>query len=90
VEFYPERLHQAETRLDALDIWRQWAQGHRVDRDQLADSVESLGHSPEAATNGTLALANAVRQWAEHNRVDVTPVPSPIIERVDLGIDIDF
>ncbi len=38
--YHPERLHEAETRIDALDTWKQWAQGHPVDREQLADTVE--------------------------------------------------
>jgi hypothetical protein len=29
-----------------------------MDRDQLTDTVEALGHSPEAAIDGTLALAS--------------------------------
>ncbi len=67
--YHPEGLREAETRIDALDTWRQWARGHPVDREQLADTVEALSHSPEAAADGTLALANVVRHWADRDNI---------------------
>jgi hypothetical protein len=88
--YHPERLREAETRLDALDTWEQWAHGHRVERDQLSDSVEALTHSPEAATDGALALAHVVRQWANQNHVDIQPRRTQNLEQSDLGIEIDF
>jgi hypothetical protein len=88
--YHPERLHEAETRLDALDTWKQWARGHPIDREQLADTVEALGHSPEAATDGTLALANAVRNWANQNKIELEPYRAKTIERPDLGIELGF
>jgi hypothetical protein len=88
--YYPERLDTAEVRLDALDTWKQWAQGHHLGRDQLADTVDTLSHSPEAATDGTLALANVVWQWADQNHIDLQPYRTPTIERPGLGIEIDF
>jgi hypothetical protein len=88
--YHPERLRDAETRIDALDTWKQWAQGHPVDREELAASVEALSHSPEAAIDGTLALANVVRQWAHQNNIDIRPYQTQATERPGLGIEIDF
>ncbi len=84
-----ERLRDAESRVDALDTWTQWAQGHPIDRDQLADTVELLDH-PDTTIDWTRALANAVHHWANQNNIDLQPHQTQAIERPDLGIEIDF
>jgi hypothetical protein len=88
--FHPERLRDAEIRLDALDTWEQWAQGHSVDRDELADTVEALTHSSDTTIDWTRALANVIRHWAIQNNIDILPHRVQAIERLDFGIEIDF
>ena len=46
--------------------------------------------SPDAAIDGTLALANVVRQWAHHNNVDIEPQRAQGIDRSELGIELGF
>jgi hypothetical protein len=87
--YHPERLRDAETRVDALDTWRQWAQGHPVDRNLLADTVETLTNSPDTAID-LLPLANVVRHWAGQKNIDLQPHRAHAIKRPELGIEIDF
>jgi hypothetical protein len=88
--YHPERLRDAEIRLDALDTWEQWAQGHPVERDELADTVEALTQAPDTEIEWTRPLANVIRRWADTNNIDLQPYGAPLIERPDLGIEIDF
>jgi conjugative relaxase-like TrwC/TraI family protein len=87
---HPERLRDAERLVDALDTWKEWAQGHPVDRDQLADTVEALTQGPDASIDGSLALADVLRRWAHHNNSDIQPHRTQNVERPDLGIELGF
>ena len=85
--YLPERLEAIEQRIDALDGWRDWAQGNVIDR-TVIDVVHSL--SAEARTNDSpahAALANVIHQWAQAKGLDLSR-PTPTIERAGIEIDL--
>ena len=86
--YLPERLEAAEQRIDALDGWRDWADGKLVTDDKVIDVVHSL--SAETRNNDSpahAALTNVIHRWAQAKGLDLSR-PTPIIERG--GIEIEF
>ena len=86
--YLPERLEAAEQRIDALDGWRDWAEGKAITDGTVIDVVHSL--SAEARTNDSpahAALANVIHQWAQTKDLDLSR-PTPTIERAGIEIDL--
>ena len=86
--YLPERLEAAEQQIDALDGWRDWADGKNVTDGKIIDIVHSL--SDEARTNDSpahAALANVIHQWAQTKGLDLSR-PAPAIERAGIEIEL--
>jgi chromosome segregation ATPase len=86
--YLPERLEAAEQQIDALDGWRDWAQGKNVTDGKVIDVVHSL--SAEARTNDSPAhatLANVIHRWAQTKGLDLSR-PAPAIERVSIEVEL--
>ena len=86
--YLPERLQAAEQRIDALDGWRDWADGKKITDGKIIDVVHSLG--TEARTNDSpahAALANVIHQWAQTRGLDLSR-PTPTIERPGIEIEL--
>ena len=86
--YLPERLEAAEQRIDALDGWRDWAQGKNVTDGKVIDVVHSL--SAEARTNDSpahAALANVIHRWAQTKGLDLSR-PAPATERTGIEIEL--
>ena len=86
--YLPERLEAAEQRIDALDGWRDWAEGKTIADRKVIAVVHSL--SAEATTNDSpahAALANVIHQWAQAKGLDLSR-PTPTIEREGIEIDL--
>ena len=89
--YLPEHLSAAETHVDALVTWHDWATGKPVTPDCLFDTVTTLheiaAHEPD---NGTRQLANALHLWAQKHSVELTPPPVQQQRATRTGIEIDL
>ena len=74
---------RAERVCDALDRWRQWANGHSLPVGQIRNVVVVL--EGDRTINGTNQLAEATRQWALEAGVDL---PRPQARRPDRSIEL--
>ena len=86
--YLPERLEAAEQRIDALDGWRDWADGKKITDGNVIDLVHSL--NAEVRNNDSpahAALANVIHQWAQAKGLDLSR-PTPTIERTGIEIDL--
>ncbi len=85
-QYFAEHVAAAEARVDALDIWRDWAAGRSVDHDRLEEAVATLheiaAHEPD---NGTRRLATDIHEWAEQHGIVVQQHRS-----TETGIEIDL
>ncbi len=77
-----ERVHET---VAALDIWKNWANGHPVPADHAARAATVLGESDRP---GHRELANPLTDWVRRHHPEL--VREPVIERrgMDLGIDL--
>ena len=79
--YLPERLQAIEDRIDALDTWRGWAVGRKVDGRRLTAAVEALYTSddgvsqslltPELRARRTLAPVEAAARQQEHRGMEI-------------------
>jgi hypothetical protein len=86
--YLPQRLQAIEQRVDALDGWRDWAQGKTIADSKIIDVVHSL--NAEARTNDNPAhatLANVIHQWAQTKGLDLSR-PTPTIEPAGIEIEL--
>jgi conjugative relaxase-like TrwC/TraI family protein len=86
MSYRPERVEQAEARIDALDTWHGWAAGNTVTIDQVAETVEVLSHARELP--GAAELADAATRWAASHGHQLTPERAVKPRNIDLGIDL--
>ncbi|MEY4174741.1 MAG: hypothetical protein RI900_1906 [Actinomycetota bacterium] len=90
-QYFPERLSAAETRVDALDTWHNWAAGTSVDQTRLEEAVAILHeiavHEPD---NGTRQLADVIHEWAEQHGVELARPPVQQHRTIETGIEIDL
>ena len=85
--YLPEHLSAAETHVDALVTWHDWATGKPVTQDRLIDSVRTLH---EIAGDGTHHLVNVVHHWAQRHNVELTAPPVQQQRTTRTGIEIDM
>ena len=86
--YLPERVEAAEQRIDALDGWRDWAEGKAVTDGTIIEVVHGLSAQARTDGNGAhAALAGAIHRWAQTKGLDLSR-QAPAIERA--GIDIDI
>ena len=86
--YLPKRLEAVEQRIDALDGWRDWAEGKVITDGNVIDIVHSLGAAARTDDRGAVvALADVMHRWAQTKGLDLSR-PTPTIERA--GIEIDF
>ena len=86
--YHPERLEAVEQRIDALDGWRDWAEGKAITDAKVIDVVHNLGN--EARTNDSaahVALADVIHRWAQAKALDLSR-PTPTIERTGIEIEL--
>ena len=86
--YLPERLEAAEQRIDALDGWRDWADGKFIADGTVVGVMHGL--SGEARSDGSGAynvLADVIIRWAQTRGLDVSR-PTPTIEH--RGIELDL
>ena len=90
-QYFPEHLATAETRVEALDTWHDWAAGKPVTQDRLEEAVTTLHEiAPHEPDNGTRQLANIIHQWAEQHGVELTRPPAQQHRTIETGIEIDL
>ncbi|MEO8268030.1 MAG: MobF family relaxase [Ilumatobacteraceae bacterium] len=86
--FLPERVDDAQRRIDALSGWRDWAKGKTLSDRRIIDAVHGLNvDSAIDDTGAYAALANVIHQWARTNGLDVSR-PAPTIEPAGIEIDL--
>lgn len=90
-QYLPEHLALAEAKVDALDIWRDWANGKSVTQDRLVEAVTTLheiaAHQPDNAIGH---LADVIHEWAPRRGIQLTPPPVEQHRSVRTGIEIDL
>ena len=90
-QYFPEHLALAEARVDALDIWHDWATGKPVTQETLEEAVRTLhGISAHEPDNGTRQLANVIHEWAERRGVELARPPDEQHRSIETGIEIDL
>ncbi len=69
--------------VDALDTWRDWADGKAIRHDRINHAIDTL--------NGTQyrPLTDVVDRWADQHQINLRPRPVHAIER-DHGISIEI
>jgi len=88
LRFLPERVDDAQRRIDALSGWRDWAQGKTLSDRRIIDAVHGLNADSAIDDTGAYAaLANVIHQWARTNGLDVSR-PAPTIEPTGIEIDL--
>jgi hypothetical protein len=88
-QYLPEHLEAVEQRLDALDLWRDWANGKPINNERLASAVTSLQeHASHEPADGTQLLIDATLRWAVKHRIELQPPPQPTIERTGIELDL--
>ena len=86
--YLPERLEAAEQRIDALNGWRDWAEGKVITDGKVTDIVHSLGAAAKTDERGAVvALADVIYRWAQAKGLDLSR-PTPTIERAGIEIDL--
>ena len=89
--YLPEHLSAAETHVDALVTWHDWATGKPVPADRLVDTVTTLhdiaAHEPD---NGTRQLAMVIQEWAQQHGIELTRPPVQQQRTIETGIEIDL
>ena len=86
--YHPERLEAIEQRIDALDGWRDWAQGKPITDRTVIDIIHGLNTEARTGGNGALtALADVIHRWAQTEGLDLSR-PTPTIERAGIEIDL--
>lgn len=89
--YLPDRLAAAERRVDALDVWHNWAVGHPVSEDQVRDATTVLDEVAAAEPDPrTLLLVDVVHRWGVTR--DAEGARRSVVERgsIELGFDIDL
>ena len=77
-------------RVAALETWQRWATGGRVQVDDLRESVETLDSAPGRDSAFTKALADNLRQWAHHHRVDLGAHTAPELAIRPAGLELEL
>ena len=86
--YLPERAAAIEQRIDALDVWRDWANGNAITDDTIIDIVHSLNAEARTDNSGAhTALAEVIQRWAQPKGLDLSR-PTPTIERAGIEIDL--
>jgi hypothetical protein len=87
--FLPEHLEAIEQRIDALDVWHDWANGKPIDSERLSVAVTTLHeHVSREPADGTQQLADATHRWAAKQGIDLQPARLPTVE--PKGIELDL
>lgn len=87
-QYLPEHLRAVEERIDALDTWRDWANGKPIDREHLTAALTTLReHAPDGA-EGTQLLVGATHRWAVEQGIDLHPPQQPAIEPIGITLDL--
>lgn len=82
----PDRAVQvAQQRLDALDTWRNWANGAAVDPDHLRQ-ITALDAALQDARFSH--LVSAVHEWASDRNIDLPAHPRQQHHEMDFGLEI--
>ena len=87
-EFFSSLLEATEQQIDALDGWRDWADGKAIADGMVIDITHTL--SAEARTNDRrahAALADVIHRWAQAKGLDLSR-STPTIERAGIEIDL--
>ena len=77
-------------RVAALDTWQHWANGGRVQVDDLREAVETLDSAPGRDSAFTKALADSLQQWAHHHRVDLGARTEPELAIRPAGLELEL
>ncbi len=87
--FLPEHLEAIEQRIDALDAWRDWANGKPIDREPLVAALKSLReHASHEPADGTQLLVDATHRWAAKQGIELQPARQPAIEPIGIELDL--
>ena len=88
-QYLPEHLDAIEEHIDALDTWRDWANGKPTDSERLIAAVTSLHHhASHEPADGTQLLVDATLRWAAKQGVELQPPRQPAVE--PMRIELDF
>ena len=89
--YHPERLEAIEHRIDALDGWRDWAEGKAITDRTVIDVVHGLGNEARNDDRGVYTvLADVTLRWAQAKGLDLSRT-TPTIERagIEIGLQHD-
>ncbi len=87
--YLPERLQAIEDGIDALDTWRDWANGKPIDGARLVTAVSYLHElSSISYANGTRLLAEATYRWAARKGIELQPIRQPAVEPIGIELDL--
>ena len=87
--YLPEHHQAGREHLDALDTWRDWANGKPIDNDRLVAAVESLHeHAAHQPDDGTQLLADATHRWAAKRGIELRAAPQPAIKPIGIELDL--
>ena len=85
---HPVDLHRR--RVAALDTWQRWAIGGCVQVDDLRESFETLDSAPGRDSAFTKALADSLREWDHHHRVDLGAHTAPELAIRPAGLELEL
>lgn len=83
-EHLPQNLDAAQRGIDALDTWRDWADGRAMHHDRLNAAIDTLTAMPTARP-----LADVVERWADTHHVELRR-PVRTVAREPIGMEIDL
>jgi hypothetical protein len=87
-QYLPEHVEAAHVRADALNGWRDWAEGKAITDKAVIDVIHRLSVDARSDDSGaSAALADVIHRWAQSRGLDLSK-PVPAI--APAGIEIDL
>ncbi len=87
----PDRVEHLQTLADAVDDWRDWANGKNLPLDRIRHIETALRSDRDVYPGACQALATSIDQWAHTNGIQLHPtrptIPTPT---PSVGIEIDL
>jgi hypothetical protein len=68
-----DRVRGVQRRVDVLQTWRCWANGHAISVERLSEITATLGAERGGSQGRSWALEQTIKHWADHHDIDLRP-----------------